>query len=536
MFAMLALLLLQSAASAPAVAPRDALDVRRYQIRVVPHFETKTVDFSVTISGTLLADLESVPLDYTGPADIARANWNGKEATAVRSGARILVAPRQGHGPIQRNSDVQIELAWSGTPGKGLLFTNAGANPPAEAPTVLFTDGWPDWARTWLPCVDDPGDRAEVEITVGPLAGAPDSYIAVANGTPVPSGDPRVFRFKETSPIPTYLIALAAGPFVKIEQPHAALHAHPPIVHYVYNWCETAARASLAESPAILQFFENRLGSYPYAKFTFVQAPTRFGGMENAGCIVLAENLPAGKGDIGSTLAHEAAHQWFGDLVGIANWSELWLSEGFASYFASVFLADGRPGGDLMASMRGTQQSLLAQSILDRTPIVGAIPERLDSLLNPINYQKGACVLHALRKFAGEGAFWASIRRHVRTHGGRAITTGALAESFAGETGRDIATFLDAWTRTAGVPSFGTPRVAPGADGKSLLVTVEQTQPGAGFPCAFDVDLKLPGGRTLRHELVFPDRNKTASVSFPCTQFESVALDADGWVLHRGGR
>jgi aminopeptidase N len=503
-----------------ALEPQALLDAEHYAIDLEPRLESGTVDLRVEIDAVTLRATNELALHFSGP-DPRLVRVNGESVRPVRDGDLLRMPLAVG---LAEGCPVKLEVAYEGIPGKGMSFSTAAGAPPGLPARTLHTDSWPDWARTWLPCVDHPADRASVSVRIR-LSSSPDlPYQAVANGAWRSGSLDGSSLWEEDVPIPTYLIAVAVGPYRWIGPPE-----RPEIRHFVYAWCEEAARKDLAEVPAMVEFFERRLCPYPYAKVSIVQTPTRFGGMENAGCIFVREAAIDGSGRVAGTLAHELAHQWFGDLVGIASWEDLWLSEGFATYLGTLYMEEGRPGGDLARAMGAMQAALLQDPLLREKPIVGPLPSDLDALLNPLNYQKGACVLHALRRHVGETAFWKGLRAHLERGAGRAVRTADLVAAMSDEAGQDLSGFFEAWVRRAGAPKVRVRLLEEAA--KGTRVCVEQVQEGPVFPCTLDVEV-ISGGRRARGEVRF-ESSREATASFPGLTADEVIVDPDRWVLHQ---
>jgi len=173
----------------------------------------------------------------------------------------------------------------------------------------------------------------------------------------------------------------------------------------------------------MIEFYTNLIGPYPYEKLALVQSSTRFGGMENSSSIFFDEESFNGSGRLEDTVAHEIAHQWFGDSVTQADWHHLWLSEGFATYFGNLFFerADGQD--KFVSRMLADKERYLKANSSSPRPIYDSTVTDLLKLLNPNNYEKGGWVLHMLRHIMGDKQFFAGIRDYYRTYrDGNALT------------------------------------------------------------------------------------------------------------------
>jgi len=223
-------------------------------------------------------------------------------------------------------------------------------------------------------------------------------------------------------------------------------------------------------------------------------------------------------------VAHELAHQWFGDAISIAAWDDVWLSEGFATYYSTRYCEEWRKGGDLAGAMEAMQEKVLRDPLLPERAVVERPPADLDAVLNAMTYQKGACVLHALRRYAGEEAFARGIRAHVARNFNESIRTSDFAAAFSAGAGMDCTRFLAVWTREKGAPLLQA-RV------EGTRATIEQMQPGAVFPCVVDVDLVV-GGAPIRKEARF-ETNRSVALDADGASIERVVIDPEHWVLHQ---
>jgi aminopeptidase N len=520
------------------VEPQDVLDVQQYTISLDPHFSTKTVTLAVTVDAVTLRATNELLLHFTGP-DPNKVEVDRKARPITRDGDRIRI-PLAGDLPSRRR--VRIDVAYEGAPGRGMTFGEL-VDPDGHKYPSLHTDEWPDWARSWLPCVDHPIDRARVRLQIGRPADSGEPQFsnlelqAVANGLPLGGAASAGRWWEEQTPIPTYLIAVAIGPYaVPKSQTSSAPQLLPHRGHpwafqnWAYRWDSEKARVDFGTTDEIVEFFESRFTPYPYEKVAFVQVATRFGGMENAGCIFIQQGAVDGSGRNRDTLAHELAHQWFGDWVGIADWRDVWLSEGFASYFGTVYMAEGRKSAELSALMGETQDRLRALPLVRERAILAPLPKNLDEILNDVTYAKGSCVLHALRRYVGNDAFWRGIKRHLDRNGGRAVRTADFATAFAEGAGTGASTvgFIEAWTQQTGFPIFQVSKPA-GIAGNRIRFTIEQVQAGGTFPCAFDA-VEIGGAAPKTHAIRF-DGNRSVTVETENLEATDLRLDPDHWVL-----
>ncbi|MGH9970616.1 MAG: M1 family aminopeptidase, partial [Pyrinomonadaceae bacterium] len=242
-----------------------------------------------------------------------------------------------------RGKAVIVAVVYHGKPSDGLIMTSDKDGIPSAV-----GDNWPDRLHHWIPCLDHPSAKATVSFTVT----APDRNLVIANGrlnqVHTTSNARRTWVYSEGVPIPPYCMIIAVGQFAKLAPEQSGI---TPLTYYVPQSDRQFAMQGFAPANPSLKFFSQTVAPYPYEKLALIVGATRFGGMENSSAIVFTSSLFAPRSDaqptsrvfnirrgLVSLVAHEIAHQWFGDSVTESTWADLWLSEGFATYFAGLFI------------------------------------------------------------------------------------------------------------------------------------------------------------------------------------------------------
>jgi aminopeptidase N len=294
---------------------------------------------------------------------------------------------------------------------------------------------------------------------------------------------------------------------------------------------EYAPKGFSPAAPAVT-FFSQTVAPYPYEKLALIVAKTRFGGMENSSAIVFAENLfdrrqtevsaPAGSSNsmsarfgiptrIESVVAHEIAHQWFGDSVTESTWADLWLSEGFATYFAGLFI-EHEDGKDAFREyMRDAAQRYFNFEKQAKFPIHDTETTKLMALLNPNNYEKGAWVLHMLRSQLGDDAFFKGLRGYYNAHKEANATTEDLRAAIEKSSGKNLKDFFARWIYGAGHPRY---QILWNVDPRQteLTITVNQLQEGEPFLDPLPIELTVDNKKV---PLVINPKSKTATMKIP---------------------
>ena len=285
----------------------------------------------------------------------------------------------------------------------------------------------------------------------------------------------------------------------------------------VQTWVYPQARKEgfydFAIAVPILEYFVQKLGPFPYAKLANVQSTTRYGGMENAGAIFYAESAVQGRRTQESTIAHEIAHQWFGDSASEEDWHHVWLSEGFATYLAHLYF-EHRYGSDrLAARMQDDRETVLryAQSNPNASVVDTTIADPND-VLNSNSYLKGGWTLHMLRSHLGDQAFWDVLHQYYDQYEDGNATTAefqSVAESVAEE---DLGWFFDQWIFRPGVPELSVGWSFDEMTGE-VVVDVTQSQDDV-YRLGLEIEIVLED-RARRQVLAVTQAHQTIRISVP---------------------
>lgn len=382
-----------------------------------------------------------------------------------------------GGGP---NSQHSYTIRYEGVPADGLIISNN-----KYGHRGFFGDNWPNRAHNWLPCVDDPSDKATLDWRIT----APEHYQVVANGA---LQEERIFRnhfrlthWKESVPIAPKVMVIGVAAFA-IDHPGDAMGV--PVWNYVFPENKEIGFRAYSYALQILPFYITHIGPYPFEKCGNVQSKTRFGGLENASAIFYFENSVNSPG-IESLMAHEIAHQWFGDCATETRFQELWLSEGFATYMTHCYLENKYGPDTLRKGMARDRSVVIAFEKRRQTPVVDTtVRSDYMELLNRNTYEKGGWVLHMLRRRIGDSLFWKGLSAYYRTYRDRNAATADFERIIDSVTGRDLSVFFHEWLYTFGHPNLRIDWKYD-ADRKALLIDFVQTQAQLfDFPLDYSVD------------------------------------------------
>ena len=496
-----------SARLAPASGPEAPVDVLAYRISLDLGPEAPSLRAATAITLLVTKDgLDAARFDFAG-LEVDSVKVEGGRAPFARDAESLEVQL----GRRSAGDTVTVEVYYGGTPENGLYFVR-----DEHGLTAVFADNWPNRAHYWFPAIDHPGDKATVEFRVR----APQEWAVVANGRLIAEelleDGGKLTVWATDQPIPVYTMVIGAADMSVSEVGAVGCEegAGPCVLitQWVYPEDEERAFRLFREAPEIVAFFDSLIGPFPYDKLALVESTTRFGGMENSSAIFFPERavrVGAGSG----LVAHEIAHQWFGDAVTEREWPHIWLSEGFATYFASVFF-EFTTGDTVAARVRANAEQRYLSSQRDvARPVIDAEPADLFDLLNSNSYQKGAWVLHMLRQVVGDEAFFEGIRRYYAGYVHGTALTADLRRIMEETSGQELSWFFEQWLWRPGYPQVEV-RPSWDAGSKSLLLRVLQTQPWEPF--RFLLEIEVEGeGYGLARTFWIEDRESDYTWSLP---------------------
>jgi len=345
------------------------------------------------------------------------------------------------------NDRIILEIQYSGIPEDGLYISNNMYHQK-----TFFGDNWPNRAHNWLPVIDHPSDKALVAFFIT----APSHYEIIASGKLISKdsteNDQNLYHFKTNQAFPTKVMVLGAADF-KIKELDTIKGI--PVSSWIYKETDVKAFDDYKPAVDVLKFYDSLIGPYPYEKLANVQSKTRFGGMENAGNIFYYEESANGKNQVEALVAHEVAHQWFGDCVTEQEWRDIWLSEGFATYLTDVYLENKYGKEKLKERMLMEREKVIRYATNEEVkPIVYDESENLFKLLNRNSYEKGAWVLHMLRNRIGDKSFFEVLRSFYEKNKHKNADTDDFIEIVETISNENLTNFFAQWLYKATIPSI----------------------------------------------------------------------------------
>jgi len=273
--------------------------------------------------------------------------------------------------------------------------------------------------------------------------------------------------YKTDVPLATKVMVIGATSF---NRKNYGIYHNIPISGWVYENAPIKGLDDYAISLEILKFYDSLIGPYSYSKLANVQSKTRFGGMENAGNIFYYENSVDGKAGGENLVAHEIAHQWFGNSVTEKNWRDIWLSEGFATYLSDVFLEHKYGTEKLKERMKMERKKVIRFNSTVTKPIVYT-EDNLMKLLNPNSYEKGAWVLHMLRHKIGDEAFFKLLKDYYLKYKNTNASTEDFIHLAEKISEKNLQVFFNQWLKKPGVPQI---KIEKYIENKKLVIFISQ--------------------------------------------------------------
>jgi len=425
-----------------------------------------TVRLHIAANGAseALLDLTSRRSDGKGMT-VTRVTSNGQPVTFTHEHDRIRLPLPAG---VRAGDDVTFDVAYHGEPANGLRLLNN-----IHGERTAFSENWFHNARQWLPTIDHIADKATSEFIVTTRA----EYQVISNGLLTDQvdlpGSLRRTHWSQDVPVSPWLYSLGIAHFV--------VHYEAPVKGIQLSFwafpqdADKGLKALERDARGSFEFFSERVGPYAYQKLAHVEAAGMGGGTEHATNIFYGEKgVTAGN----AAVVHETAHQWFGDAVTESDWNDVWLSEGFATYFTLLYTehADGRDAF-LDGLRRSRDRVLQLEKAQPNTPVVhlNFDESKPAGPNNQLVYQKGGWTLHMLREQIGTDAFWRGIRLYYQAHLNGLASTGDLRGAMEQASGQELSWFFNQWLTRSGVPSVaGTWRYDPAA--RQVVVTIRQAQ------------------------------------------------------------
>ena len=509
------------------------IDVINYQFRIELSDTTDEIACEETIEVRyLVAGVTKLRLDLIKASE-AMEN-KGMVVSQVISEGKVLEFAHENDALnitlpkssiINQNSSYTI--SYKGVPASGLKIADN-----KYGDRTFFSDNWPNRGRHWLATVDHPYDKATCEFIVT----APSKYQVVSNGLKIEESDlgngKRLTHWKQSVPIASWLYVLGVAQFAV---DYVDEFDGKSIETWVYYQDRDAGFYDFAiPTKNALEFYSDRIGPFSYEKLANIQSNSVSGGMEAASAILYGENSVVGNRNDRwrNVVIHEIAHQWFGNAVTEYDWDDVWLSEGFATYFTLLFI-EHQYGKD--AFMEGLASSKKRVDEFDRkNPEYRIVHDNLTDMSKVTSsqtYQKGSWILHMLRGIVGTDVFWKGIQAYYKKYKDINATTEDFKREMEEASGLDLTDFFQQWLYKPGALKYkGTWEYD--SSKKEVTIRIDQVQTDGSF-FKMPMELGIYGPNDQKPEIKKMQINKKSNVfNFPVdTEPKNIVLDPNFLVL-----
>lgn len=533
LFGLCLVLLASSTTFGDTYPTNPSIDVINYTFRIELSDKTDAIVCEATVDVNFKADgIRELRLDLTNASK--ELNGKGMIVSRVTSGDAIAEYRHENNviiiklaAPSKISQRSKFSIVYSGTPSSGLKIANNKYNE-----RTFFSDNWPDKGRNWLPTVDHPSDKATCDFIVI----APNHYQVVSNGikieeTDLPQGT-RLTHWRQSVPIASWLYVLGAARFaVQYGDEFDGKSIQSWVYHqdrdkgfYDYGWVTKDA----------LAFYSDRVGPFAYEKLANIQSNSVSGGMEAASAILYSENSVVGDRNVRwrNVIIHEIAHQWFGNSVTEKDWDEVWLSEGFATYFTLLFIEHQYGRDEFLEGLRSSKKSV--DSFYAKNPHYRIIHDNLKNMEDVTTsqiYQKGSWTLHMLRGVVGTENFWKGIRLYYMRYRDSHATVADFRRTMEEVSGEDLTRLFDQWLYKPGTLKLeGTWKYD--SSSKELTLRLDQTQAdGSSFEMPVEVGILSQNQSRPRIELIKVSGKQNVFTIRSPDEPKDVVLDPNTWIL-----
>lgn len=536
-----------AAAEAQDTYQRNATaDVKSYIFSLSLNDSTDQIEGEAAITVDFKDEAEAFALDLIGKSKtygmtVANVFEGGGKATYTFKNNKIRIVPSVKADSIESSPSAKTDSSasslssdssessngthtriftvhYQGIPERGLVIDTTKFGKRS-----FFGDNWPNLARHWLPSVDHPYDKASIEFRIT----APEHYDVVATGKKIEEshlGNGRKLTvYQEPAPVAMKVVTIGVTEFASklLEEVHDI-----PVSAWVYPENRLDGFSDYRVATDVLRYFIDHIGPYSYAKLANMQAKTQWGGLENAGTISYFENSVTGKNEVEALIAHEIAHQWFGNSATENDWNHVWLSEGFATYFAILYQESVYGDEKRKEELALDRKQIIEYYQKHPAPIIDPSIKDPMKVLSVNSYQKGGWVLHMLRHRLGDGVFWEGIRAYYKRFQNANVMTADFREVMKAVSGEDLNPFFEQWLYAEGHPKikwdwkYGNGR---------LRININQVQDHHIFHFPLEIGIVKDGKLEITTVQVV-EKSEKFEISVP-TEPDALVLDPGLWLL-----
>lgn len=468
----------------------------------------------VTTTFKALSDMTTVTFDLTNELTVSSVKIGVTNLSFVQNSNNELVITLP--STVTTGNFATVEINYSGQPAQGEDAFSQGIH---SGTPIIWTLSEPFGARDWWPCKQDLNDKIE---TIDVYITAPSQYVSVSNGVEISAitlGSNKTTHFKHEYPIPAYLVAIAVTNYQIFNQTAGTAPNTFPIVNYIYPESYASAVNSLAQTLPIMDFFETTFETYPFSNEKYGHAQCGFGGGMEHTTVSFMGSFSRG------LIAHELAHQWFGDKITCGTWKDIWLNEGFATYLSAMVI-EHLDGAAAFVNHKRSLTNNITSSPSGNVYLTDAQATNVSRIFSSrLSYNKGAMVLEMLRFKMGDTAFIQALKNYLADTDlayGYAVTTD-LKEHLEVVYGQDLTEFFNDWVYNQGYPTYSI--TAQNWGSGQVRFVINQTQSDASVSYfEMPVPVRVFGANGEQQDFILENTTNgqvfIENISFPVVDFE----------------
>ena len=493
-------------------------DITYHRLEFTVNPSVKFITGKVFTTYTSLSNMTTITFDFANPLTVSSVKKGTTNLTFVENNNNELIITL----PTMQvaGTSATLEINYSGVPPANgfdsFVQTTHNGSP------IIWTLSEPFGARDWWPCKQDLNDKVD---SIDVYITAPSQYISVSNGVetsaPVISGGNKTTHFHHGYPIPAYLIAIAVSNYSVYNQTAGTAPNQYPIINYIYPENLATVQPQLAQTPLILNLYENLFEVYPFHNEKYGHAQFGWGGgMEHTTVSFMV-------GFDRQLIAHEMAHQWFGDKVTCGSWKDIWLNEGFATYLATLVI-ENFDGIDAFVAEKQNMIDYITSSPNGNVYLTDLQATDVNRIFSgQFSYNKGAMVLEMLRFKLGDAAFFQGLKNYLADPNlayKYAVTTD-LQTHLEAVYGSSLQEFFNDWIYNQGYPTYTITAQNWGAGQAKFVINQTQSDPSVSY-FEMPVPVRIFGALGQQADLVLENTTNgqeiIKAVPFPVT---SVSFD-----------
>lgn len=508
------------------------VDVINYIFKIELSDTTDEISCEVTADIRFLGKgVEKIRLDLINASSelgnkgmvVSRVSSNGNTLEYTHKNDALFI-----HLPesSKLNQRTKIKIHYKGIPAKGLKI---GDNMHGDR--TFFSDNWPNRGRHWLATIDHPYDKAMCEFIVT----APDHYQIVSNGLKIEetnlADNKRLTHWKQSVPIASWLYVLGAADFAV---QYVDEFDGKSIQTWVFKQDRDAGFYDFAEpTKKVLEFYSENVGPFSYEKLANIQSNSVSGGMEAASAILYSASSV--KGDRNTrwrnVVIHEIAHQWFGNAVTEYDWDDIWLSEGFATYFTLLFIEHEYGRDAFVDGLKSSQNRV--DAFYEKNPKYTIIHDNLKDMKDVTSsqtYQKGSWILHMLRGMVGTETFWKGIKTYYKKYQDLNVTTDDFKRVMEEVSGRDLTVFFEQWLYKPGTLNLAG-NWKYDKRNSQVLVDLNQVQTdGSLFEMPLEIEIDFGNNKQQLEVIQIKGKSNSFKIQVN-SEPKNIVVDPNLWVL-----